>query len=242
MNSGGIPQLASCETPSNPLMKITDLAGVARLAREANAISVCDRHFHNACIAAPARCLARQDTAHTLDLVVRFADLIGAIGGLDSEYRMACAMVSTWSSCFPLGTRRSSMNSRIQGAQSRCGSYTLPASMSGLFAAARAAARGASLGAINRIARHCRRNAGHPYPRPHSTLHYESSVTLDYLAEVNEQLLAPAETNERHFRLLIATLDYPRAGGNPFTAATYIALWAVRLAGFLPDLYVKRKT
>ena len=68
---------------------------------------------------------------------------------------------------------------------------------------------------------------------------YESSVALDYLAEVTEQLLPPAETNERHFRLLIATLDYLRAGGNPFTAATYFALWAVRLAGFLPDLYVK---
>ena len=33
------------ETPSNPLMKITDLAAVAHLARKANAISVCDATF-----------------------------------------------------------------------------------------------------------------------------------------------------------------------------------------------------
>ena len=39
---------------------------------------------------------------------------------------------------------------------------------------------------------------------------YEASVALDYLAEVTEQLLPPNETNERHFRLLIAVLDYLR--------------------------------
>jgi DNA repair protein RecO (recombination protein O) len=68
---------------------------------------------------------------------------------------------------------------------------------------------------------------------------YEASVALDYLAEVTEQLLPPNETNERHFRLLIAVLDYLRAGGNPWTSVTYFGLWAVRLAGFLPDLRVK---
>jgi len=68
---------------------------------------------------------------------------------------------------------------------------------------------------------------------------YEASVALDYLAEVTEQLLPPNETNERHFRLLIAVLDYLRAGGNPFAAVTYFGLWAVRLAGFLPELRVK---
>ncbi len=67
---------------------------------------------------------------------------------------------------------------------------------------------------------------------------YESSVALDYLAEVTEQLLPPNETNERHFRLLAAVLDFLRQGGNPFTAVTYFALWSVRLAGFLPDLRV----
>ncbi|MFN7994972.1 MAG: aminotransferase class I/II-fold pyridoxal phosphate-dependent enzyme [Bryobacteraceae bacterium] len=38
-------RLILIETPSNPLMKITDLAAVARLAREAKAISVCDSTF-----------------------------------------------------------------------------------------------------------------------------------------------------------------------------------------------------
>ena len=67
---------------------------------------------------------------------------------------------------------------------------------------------------------------------------YESSVALDYLAEVTEQLLPPNETNERHFRLLAAVLDFLRQGGSPFTAVTYFALWSVRLAGLLPDLRV----
>jgi DNA repair protein RecO (recombination protein O) len=67
---------------------------------------------------------------------------------------------------------------------------------------------------------------------------YEASVALDYLAEVTEQLLPPNETNERHFRLLIAVLDYLRSGGSPWAAVTYFALWSVRLAGVLPDLRV----
>ncbi|HUA17791.1 MAG TPA: DNA repair protein RecO [Bryobacteraceae bacterium] len=65
---------------------------------------------------------------------------------------------------------------------------------------------------------------------------FETSVALDYLAEVTEQLLPPNETNERHFRLLIAVLDSLHAGGNVWAAVTYFALWSVRLAGFLPDL------
>jgi DNA repair protein RecO (recombination protein O) len=65
---------------------------------------------------------------------------------------------------------------------------------------------------------------------------YEASVALDYLAEVTEQLLPPNETNERHFRLLLAVLDYLRAAGNVWTAVTYFGLWSVRLAGFLPEL------
>src|SRR5262249_36396342 len=71
---------------------------------------------------------------------------------------------------------------------------------------------------------------------------YEAGVALDYLAEVSEQLLPPNEVNERHFRLLAAVLDFLRAGGNPWTAVTYFALWAVRLAGFLPDLRAKEES
>ena len=37
-------------------------------------------------------------------------------------------------------------------------------------------------------------------------------------------------------------LDYLRAGGSPWAAVTYFALWAVRLAGFLPDLNAKEES
>ena len=70
----------------------------------------------------------------------------------------------------------------------------------------------------------------------------EASVALDYLAEVTEQLLPPNETNERHFRLMIAVLDYLRAGGSVWAAVTYFALWAVRLAGLLPELRVRTES
>lgn len=65
---------------------------------------------------------------------------------------------------------------------------------------------------------------------------YESSVALDYLAEVSEQLLPPGEVNERHFRLLIAVLEFLRNGGVVWPAVTYFSLWAVRLSGFLADM------
>jgi DNA repair protein RecO (recombination protein O) len=71
---------------------------------------------------------------------------------------------------------------------------------------------------------------------------YEASVALDYFAEVTEQLLPPNETNERHFRLLIAVLDFLRSGGSAWAAVTYFALWSVRLAGFLPDLRVTQES
>ena len=70
---------------------------------------------------------------------------------------------------------------------------------------------------------------------------YESSVALDYLAEITEQLLPPNETNERHFRLLIAVLDSLHAGGNVWAAVTYFALWAVRLAGLLAGAARQRR-
>jgi DNA repair protein RecO (recombination protein O) len=71
---------------------------------------------------------------------------------------------------------------------------------------------------------------------------YPTSVALDYLAEASEQLLPPAEANERFFRLLVAVLDYLHAGGDLWTAVTYFSLWAVRLSGFLPDLNVSEES
>jgi len=69
---------------------------------------------------------------------------------------------------------------------------------------------------------------------------YGAAVALDYLAEISEQLLPPGEPNERHFRLLVTVLDYLRSGaeGSVWRAAAYFSLWAVRLAGILPELHV----
>lgn len=71
---------------------------------------------------------------------------------------------------------------------------------------------------------------------------YEAGVALDYIAEVSEQLLPPAEPNERFYRLLNAVLADLRASageGLPaalWRAVTYFTFWAVRLSGFLPEL------
>jgi len=67
---------------------------------------------------------------------------------------------------------------------------------------------------------------------------YEAGVALDYFAEISEHLLPAGEANERHFRLLLAVLDYLRGGGSVWAAVNYFSLWAVRLAGFLPELRV----
>lgn len=71
---------------------------------------------------------------------------------------------------------------------------------------------------------------------------YNTSVALDYLAEVSEHLLPAAETNERFFRLLIAVLEHLHAGGDAWAAVTYFSLWAVRLSGFLPGLKVSQES
>jgi DNA repair protein RecO (recombination protein O) len=71
---------------------------------------------------------------------------------------------------------------------------------------------------------------------------YASSVALDYIAEVSEQLLPPEETNEKFFRLVVAVLDSLRAGQSSelpsrlWRGVTYFSLWAVRLSGWLPTL------
>ncbi len=76
---------------------------------------------------------------------------------------------------------------------------------------------------------------------------YAAGVVLDYFAEVSEQLLPPGEPNERHFRLLLAVLDFIGAAGTEaragalWAAVLYFSLWAVRLAGFLPELRTGRE-
>ncbi|MGB9605090.1 MAG: DNA repair protein RecO, partial [Bryobacteraceae bacterium] len=70
---------------------------------------------------------------------------------------------------------------------------------------------------------------------------YAVGVALDYMAEVTEQLLPPAEPNEKFFRLLLAMLDHLRATGaaGVWQAVAYFTLWAVKLAGWLPPLRVE---
>lgn len=69
---------------------------------------------------------------------------------------------------------------------------------------------------------------------------YGATVALDYLAEISEQLMPPAEPNDRYFRLVLAVLEHLRSGGEGkvWRAVTYFSLWAVRLAGILPELHV----
>jgi len=67
---------------------------------------------------------------------------------------------------------------------------------------------------------------------------YSAGVALDFLAEVSEQLLPSAEPSEKFFRLLVAVLESLPAPGGVWRGATYFALWAVRLSGWLPELHV----
>lgn len=67
---------------------------------------------------------------------------------------------------------------------------------------------------------------------------YENSVTLDYMSEVAELLLPPAEPNEKVFRLMLAMLAELRAGGSFWKVLLYYSFWSVKLQGFLSDPHV----
>ena len=66
---------------------------------------------------------------------------------------------------------------------------------------------------------------------------FASACALDFFAEVSEQLLPPAEPNEKYFRLITAVLEHLRTGDS-WRAVTYFSVWAVKLAGLLPELHV----
>ncbi len=67
---------------------------------------------------------------------------------------------------------------------------------------------------------------------------FDTSLALDFVAEVSEHMLPAQEPNERFFRLLATVLDHmhERGPGAIWSAITYFSLWATRLSGFLPDL------
>jgi DNA repair protein RecO (recombination protein O) len=69
---------------------------------------------------------------------------------------------------------------------------------------------------------------------------FASTCALDFVAEVSEQLLPAAEPSEKYFRLVTTILEHLRASGPAavWKAVTYFSVWAVKLAGLLPELHV----
>ena len=67
------------ETPSNPLLKITDLAGIAQLARAAapNAITVCDGTFATPVLQSPLDCGIDMVTHSTTKYIGGHSDVVG---------------------------------------------------------------------------------------------------------------------------------------------------------------------
>ncbi len=65
------------ETPSNPLLKVTDLAAVSRIARKANAISVCDGTFTSPVLQRPFEFDVDMVMHSTTKYIGGHSDLIG---------------------------------------------------------------------------------------------------------------------------------------------------------------------
>src|SRR3989441_1283044 len=70
-------RLVWIETPSNPLMKITDLAAVAAIARQANAISVCDGTFATPILQRPFEQGIDMVTHSTTKYIGGHSDVVG---------------------------------------------------------------------------------------------------------------------------------------------------------------------
>jgi cystathionine gamma-synthase len=77
-------RLVLIETPSNPLMKIIDLAAVARLAREVNAISVCDGTFTTPVVQRPLNLGVDMVWHSTTKYMGGHSDMVG--GALVTRY------------------------------------------------------------------------------------------------------------------------------------------------------------
>src|SRR4051812_20847165 len=67
------------ETPSNPLMKITDLAAVAEIARKANAISVCDGTFTTPVLQRPFEWGIDMVAHSTTKYISGHSDVVGGV-------------------------------------------------------------------------------------------------------------------------------------------------------------------
>jgi cystathionine gamma-synthase len=77
-------RLLLIETPSNPLMKIVDLTAVGRIARDANAISVCDSTFTTPILQRPMDCGIDMVWHSTTKYVGGHSDVTG--GALITRY------------------------------------------------------------------------------------------------------------------------------------------------------------
>jgi cystathionine gamma-synthase len=77
-------RLVWVETPSNPLMRITDLAAVAAIARKANAISVCDGTFSTPVLQRPLEQGIDMVTHSTTKYIGGNSDVVG--GALITKY------------------------------------------------------------------------------------------------------------------------------------------------------------
>jgi cystathionine gamma-synthase len=77
-------RLMLIETPSNPLMKIADLTAIAKLAREANAISVCDGTFTTPILQRPLDCGIDMVWHSTTKYIGGHSDMTG--GALITRY------------------------------------------------------------------------------------------------------------------------------------------------------------
>jgi DNA repair protein RecO (recombination protein O) len=73
---------------------------------------------------------------------------------------------------------------------------------------------------------------------------YAAGVSLDFFAEVTEQILPENEANEKFFRLLLTVLEHMHTAepGAVWRAVTYFCLWSLKLAGLLPDLPVSQSS
>src|SRR5258706_688719 len=70
-------RLVWVETPSNPLMKITDLAEIAGIARKANGISVCDGTFATPILQRPFDQVIDMVTHSTTKYIGGHSDVVG---------------------------------------------------------------------------------------------------------------------------------------------------------------------
>jgi cystathionine gamma-synthase len=77
-------RLLLIETPSNPLMKIVDLAAIARIARGSNAITVCDGTFTTPILQRPLDCEIDMVWHSTTKYIGGHSDLTG--GALITRY------------------------------------------------------------------------------------------------------------------------------------------------------------